>query len=65
MIKRKVTKEQLQEAWDVVADFLNQHDKFSFHIDPWTKNGREKYTLNYVDKGKQVDIVTAKRKWRK
>lgn len=65
MTKKKVSQEQLQQAWDVVSDFLNQHDKFSFHIDPWTKNGIQTYTLNYMDEGNQVDIVTAKRKWKK
>jgi hypothetical protein len=64
--KVDVTKERLQEAWDIIADFMNQQKEISFFIDPWTERRSPKYNLYFLDDdGKMTKVVTAKRGWKK
>lgn len=65
---KKVTDVELQSAWDVVADYMNQHHELSFFIDPWsgTSGMMQRYELHYYDSNdKKIKIVSSSRSWKK
>lgn len=63
MAKRKpVTTEELQKAWDTVAEFMNQHEELSFFITPFGGAGRQ-YTLHTA--GPRVELIRASKSWNK
>lgn len=60
--KREIT---YQEAWNKIAEFMNESKELSFFINPWYENGEiigvRKYTLEAAHKA----CFVADKKWNK
>lgn len=57
----KTVPEEVQEAWNTVAKFLNEQTELSFYVNPFhkTRDGKlqRKYTLETTDK--TISIVAS------
>lgn len=66
MDKTSVPKD-VQEAWNIVAAFLNRQPEISFSISPWFRCGepdeRNQYTIETNDGSGRV-VITAAEEWR-
>ncbi|HEY5585677.1 MAG TPA: hypothetical protein VIK78_14475 [Ruminiclostridium sp.] len=60
----KVSKEEAQKAWNIVARYLNQQAQLSYHIDPWNNKNANRYTVNYIKDNKTIDLFVASARWR-
>lgn len=51
--------EEVQQAWNVVADFLNEQKALTFFIDPWNKTDEKFYTIKTVHENEDIEIVAS------
>lgn len=64
--QKHVSQEELQDAWEVIARYLNNHPQLTFFIDPWDGEMNNHYTLTFRDDyGKDHDLVSATTTWKK
>jgi hypothetical protein len=59
--------QEVQQAWNTVAEFLNRQPELSFSINPWYRPGqpdeRNQYTIESNDGSGRL-IITADEEWR-
>jgi 20S proteasome alpha/beta subunit len=55
----------LQEAWDVIAEHLNEQEQLTFFVSPWIGEVEKRgYTLYHIDdNGNKVDMISATKGW--
>lgn len=58
--KNNVTKEAAQEAFNIVARYLNQRPELTFFLNPWTRGTDEnRYCITLLENDKFKDVLIA------